>query len=91
MVKIESVTAEIFLICTNVFRTNVAWTNVTVKLSCGCVGVLTTDKATKAYCLTYCLKEDLKNHISFAVDEHRNLTHCSGVSVSWCPTVLVYC
>ena len=49
MVKIESVTAEIFLIWTNVFRTNVAWTNVTVKLSCGCVGVLTTDKATKAF------------------------------------------
>ena len=30
MVKIWSVTAEIFLIWTNVARTNVAWTNVTV-------------------------------------------------------------
>ena len=30
MVKIGSVTAEIFLIWTNVARTNVAWTNVTV-------------------------------------------------------------
>ena len=28
MVKITSVTAEIFLILTNVARTNVAWTNV---------------------------------------------------------------
>ena len=30
LVKIGSVTAEIFLIWTNVARTNVAWTNVTV-------------------------------------------------------------
>ena len=30
MVKIGSVTAEIFLIWTNVARTNVAWTNVNV-------------------------------------------------------------
>ena len=30
LVKDESVTAEIFLKCTNVTRTNVAWTNVTV-------------------------------------------------------------
>ena len=30
LVKIGSVTAEIFLIRTNVARTNVAWTNVTV-------------------------------------------------------------
>ena len=30
LVKIWSVTAEIFLIWTNVSRTNVAWTNVTV-------------------------------------------------------------
>ena len=30
LVKIESVTAEILLIWTNVARTNVAWTNVTV-------------------------------------------------------------
>ena len=30
MVKIRSVTAEIFLIWTNVARTNVAWTNVTM-------------------------------------------------------------
>ena len=30
MVKIEQVTAEIFLIWTYVARTNVAWTNVTV-------------------------------------------------------------
>ena len=30
MAKIESVTAEIFLIWTNVARRNVAWTNVTV-------------------------------------------------------------
>ena len=29
LVKIGSVTAEIFLIWTNVARTNVAWTNVT--------------------------------------------------------------
>ena len=35
LVKIGSITAEIFLICTNVTRTNVAWTNVimTVKIS----------------------------------------------------------
>ena len=32
LVKIWSVTAEIFLIWTNVARTNVAWTNVTVTL-----------------------------------------------------------
>ena len=30
LVKLESVTAEIFLIWTNVIRTNVAWTNVTM-------------------------------------------------------------
>ena len=30
LVKIRSVTGEIFLIWTNVTRTNVAWTNVTV-------------------------------------------------------------
>ena len=32
MVKIGSVTVEIFLIWTNVARTNVAWTNVTVSV-----------------------------------------------------------
>ena len=30
MVKIGSITAEIFLIWTNVARTNVTWTNVTI-------------------------------------------------------------
>ena len=30
LVKIKSVTAEIFLIWTNVARTNIVWTNVTV-------------------------------------------------------------
>ena len=33
LVKIRSVTAEIFLIWTNVARTNVAWTNVIVMVS----------------------------------------------------------
>ena len=32
MVKIGSVTAEIFLIWTNAARTNIAWTNVNMKL-----------------------------------------------------------
>ena len=43
MVQIESVTAEILLIWTNVARTNVAWTNVTVTVGicCNCSQGLT--------------------------------------------------
>ena len=33
LVKIGSVTAKIFLICANVARTNVVWTNVTVTVA----------------------------------------------------------
>ena len=33
LVKIGSVIAELFLISTNVGRTNIAWTNVTFKVS----------------------------------------------------------
>ena len=64
MVKIESVTAEIFLIWTNVTRINVAWTNVTVTVGiCSrvtrnlsinqslipCIAVIQTNYATDIY------------------------------------------